>query len=117
MKTVKVIQTLLFASMFLLLTGFSSYAAKPSAAPAEYIQKVIKENMKYPVQAIKNACTGTVDVTFKINDEGKIVIQKISTDSKEIADGVKEQLSNISYKNVKTPYNQYYKVTISFKLV
>ena len=117
MKTLKVIQTMLFATMFIFLTGFSSHAGKPALASAEQIQKVIKESLKYPQQAIKNACTGSVDVTFTINEEGQIIIKKIATDNKDIADGVKEQLSNICCKDFKTPFNQHYKLTISFKLV
>ena len=117
MKTTKVISTLFFATMFILLTGFSSYAIKPAIAPAEKIQKVIKEAVRYPVQAIKTGATGSVDVTFIVNDEGQIVIKHMSADSPEIAEGVKQQLSNVCCKGIKTPYNQYYKVTITFKLV
>jgi len=118
MKTVKAISALLFTMMFVLLTGFSSYAIKPTAmAPAESIQKMIKESLKYPEEAIKTGTTGTVDVTFKINDEGQIVIRKITADSKVIADAVEDQLADICCKGIRTPYNQYYKVTITFKLI
>jgi hypothetical protein len=117
MKTTKLIPTVLFATLFLLFTGFSSYAIKPAIAPAEKIHQVIKENLKYPAQAVKTGATGSVDVTFVINDDGQIVIKKMSCDCPEIADNVKEQLANICCKGIKTPYNQYYKVTISFKLV
>jgi hypothetical protein len=117
MKTLKFIPALLIATMFILFTGFSSYAIKPAIAPAEHIQKVISESLKYPQQALRNANTGSVDVLFTINDDGQLVIKKMSTDNKEIAEDVRVQLSKICCKDIKTPFNQYYKVTISFKLI
>jgi outer membrane biosynthesis protein TonB len=117
MKTLRVLQITIFAALFIFLTGYSSYAIKPALAPAEHIQKVIKETLKYPEQAIKSGYTGSVDVTFTISDDGKIIVKKLSTDDKEIAANVKEQLSNICCKDIKSPYNQHYKVTITFKLV
>jgi hypothetical protein len=56
-------------------------------------------------------------VLFTVNEDGTINIKKISTSDKVIADGVKEQLSKVCCKGIKTPFNQYYKVSITFKLV
>ena len=117
MKTTRFIPAILIATMILFLTGFSSYAIKPALAPAEHIQKIITENLKYPQQALKDAYTGSVDVLFKIDDKGQIVVKKISTDNRAIAENVKTQLANICCKDIKSPYNQYYKVTINFKLI
>jgi len=117
MKTSKLISVLFLSLFFVSLCGYSSYAIKPALAPAEHIQKVIKESIKYPDDALRSGITGTVDVTFVVNDEGRIVIKNLSSDAKEIEKGVREQLTTLCCKGIKAPYNQYYKVTISFKLV
>ncbi|MEI7661560.1 MAG: hypothetical protein WCK34_05165 [Bacteroidota bacterium] len=117
MKTFKVIPTLIFAMMFLLFSGLSAYAIKPALAPAQHIQKIISETIKYPAQALKNASTGSVDVLFTINDEGQLVVKKISTDNRMIAEDVKAQLSKACFKDVNIPYNQFFRINITFKLV
>ena len=116
MKTLKFIPTLMIATLFI-LGGFSSFAIKPARAPAENIHKVISENLKYPERALRNSTTGSVDVLFTIGEEGQILIKNILTDNKDIADGVREQLKNLSCKDIKSPFNQHYKVTITFKLI
>ena len=109
MKTFKVIPTLLFAVMFIFLTGFSSRAITPATANLVHLQKAIKETLRYPEQAIKSGCTGTVNVIFTIDEKGKIDIKKTFSDNPEIAKIVKEQLSSVCCKEVKTLYNQHYK--------
>ena len=78
---------------------------------------MITKNLKYPKHALENSYTGSVEVLFKINDEGKIVVKTMSTENEEIAKSVTAQLENICCKDIKTPFNQYYRVTISFKLI
>ncbi len=117
MKTSKLIPAMLMATLFFLFTGFSSYAIKPALAPAEHIQNVIKETVKYPQQALKSGTMGSVDVLFTITDEGQLIIKKLSGDNKSISEDVKQQLSKVYCKDVKFPYNQYFKINIRFKLV
>jgi outer membrane biosynthesis protein TonB len=117
MKTSNLFPVILFILITFCISGLSSYAATPSVGPSDRIQKMIKESVKYPEKAYKNSCCGTVDVVFTINDDGQINIKKMSTDNKEIADGVKEQLSKVCCKGIKSPFNQHYKVSITFKLI
>ncbi len=117
MKTSNLIPAILFVLMISCISGISSYAANPAVASSDRIQKMIKEAVKYPEKAYKNSCCGTVDIVFTINDDGQINIKKMSTDNKEIADGVKDQLSKVCCKGIKSPYNQHYKVSFTFKLV
>ena len=117
MKTLNVIPTLVLTAMILVITGFSTYAIKPAMAPAEHIQKVISETVKYPAPALKHGETGSVDVLFLMNDDGQLVIKKVWGDTPAIADDIKTQLSNVICRDVKFPYNQYYKISITFKLV
>ena len=117
MKTLKVIRTLSIILMVICISVISSFAGKPEIAPAVHIQKVIKDNIIYPANAMKNCCTGSVNVTFAITENGKIDIKKISTDNKEIAEEVKAQLAKINYKDANAPSYQLYEITISFKLI
>ena len=117
MKTSKVISALFIVLMIFCISGISSYAANPAPGPADRIQKMIKESIKYPEKAIRNGCCGTVDVTFTVNADGKINITKMSTETKEVYELVKEQLSNVCCKGIKAPFNQHYKVSITFKLI
>ena len=117
MKTIKLIRSFSLLLMIFCISVLSSFAAKPEIAAAVHIQKAIQENVKYPERAVKNCCTGSVDVTFTIDETGKINIKELSTDNKEIAEGVKAQLSKINCKEANAPSYQLYKVTISFKLI
>ena len=117
MKTTKIIRIFSFVTMFVLLSAISTNAAKPALTPADHIQKIIKESIIYPEQALKNCCSGSVDVYFTVNEDGKINIERMYGDTEEMEQAVKEQLSTICCKGIKTPYNEHYKVTISFKLI
>jgi hypothetical protein len=117
MKKETFIRSLCVIILVLCISGISAYAGLPDVPPAIQLQSIIKENVKYPENAVKNSWTGTVDVTFKVDEKGNILIKKISTDNKEIAESVKGQLSKINCKDANAPFYQLYKVTISFKLV
>jgi hypothetical protein len=117
MKTLKIIPVVTFTLMFIFITGFTSHASNPVMAPAENLQKVIKETLKYPEQAIKNGYTGSVDVIFTVDEEGKINIKNTYADNPEIEKIVKEQLARVCCKGVKTPTNEHYKITITFKFI
>jgi hypothetical protein len=108
---------MLIVLMLLTISGNASYGVNPGPSSSDLIHKMIKESIKYPEQAYKKGCTGSVDVLFSINKEGKIDIDKLSTGDKEIAEGVKKQLSAVCCKGIKTPYDQHYWVTIRFKLI
>jgi outer membrane biosynthesis protein TonB len=117
MKTSKVISALFIVLMIFSISGMSSYAANPVPGPADRIQKMIKESIKYPEKAIRNGCCGTVDVTFTVDTDGKINIKKMSTENKDVYELVKQQLSSVCCKGIKTPFNQHYKVSITYKLI
>jgi hypothetical protein len=117
MKTTKIIRLFSIVSMLVIFAAISAYAGKPALTPAQHIQKVIKESITYPEQAVKECCTGSVDVYFTVSDDGKIQIDRLAGDTEGLEKMVKEQLSTICCKGIKTPYNEHYKITISFKLI
>ena len=117
MKTINLIRTLFIILMLICISGISSYATKPEIEPAIHIQKVIKEGVKYPEKAVKNCCTGSVDVFFSVGEDGKINIEKTFAENAQIERMVKEQLSQICCKGLKVPSYEHYKITITFKLL
>ncbi len=117
MKTTKMFRLATITMMFVAFAVFSANAGKPALTPADHVQKIIKESIKYPEQALRHCCTGSVDVYFIVDDEGKIKIEQTYSDNPEIERLLKKQLSDISCKGIKIPYNEHYKVTITFKLV
>ena len=117
MKAINIFRILGIGMMFMLITAITVNAEKPAISPAQHIQKTIKESIKYPAQAQKHCCQGSVDVYFTINSEGKIVIEDIWGDKEDLVKNVKEQLSSICCKGIKAPYNEHYAITITFKLV
>jgi hypothetical protein len=117
MKTVKLIRTIFVILMLVCISGISSYAAEPFSAPADHLQKVIKEGVKYPEQAVKNCCTGSVDVYFTVNEDGTIKIEKTFAENPHVEKMVKDQLSTICCKGIHVPAFEHYKITITFKLL
>ena len=117
MKAVNLIRGIFIIMMLIFISGISAYATKPAVAAATHLQKVLKENVRYPEQAVKKCCTGSVDVIFTLDEEGKIKVEKTFAENAEIEKMVKEQLSSICCKGIETPFNQHYKVRITFKLV
>ena len=117
MKTVKLTRTIFIILMLVCISGISSYAAEPILATADYLQKVIKEGVKYPEKAVKNCCTGSVDVYFAVNEDGTIKIEKTYAENPHVENMVKDQLSSICCKGVKVASFEHYKITITFKLV
>ncbi len=116
MKTTKVIPVILIAMVLAFTTSFQASALKPQIATPTYLQKVIKESIKYPENALKKSCCGEVDVIFSLNEDGTIRIRSMHADNADIEKGVKEQLAKISFKDVRPAFNQQYRVKITFKL-
>ena len=117
MKTVKFIRAAFIILVMFCISGISIYAAEPAMAPTQHLQKVIKDGLKYPEQAVKNCCTGTVNVYFTVGEDGKIIIEKTFADNAHVEKMVKDQLSAICCKGVTVPTYEHYKITITFKLL
>lgn len=113
----KFLPAILFFLMVVCIPGVSSFASDPVDGSSDSLQRIIKESLKYPDEAIRNCYTGKVDVVFTVNEEGQLNIKEIYSDNSDMAKCVKKQLSTICCKGIKTPYNKHYAVSIAFKLV
>jgi hypothetical protein len=117
MKAMNVIRPALAILFLLMITASISLAGKTAVPAAKNVHTILKECIKYPPHTYANCPEGKVTVKFMISDEGKIIVRKISTDNEKFAECVKEQLGNIDLKQIKSPYNQLYSVTFTFKIV
>ena len=117
MKTSSFFRTLTFVVTMICITAVASYAIEPVTAPVQKLQKIFKENIKYPEQAIKECCTGWVDVYFTVNEDGKINVEKMVSENDHVEKMVKNQLSNICCKAAKVPSFEHYKIRITFALI
>ncbi|MDP4281445.1 MAG: hypothetical protein Q8867_04775 [Bacteroidota bacterium] len=113
MKVLNVIR-MLALTFFLAFMSFQvSYAAKPAS---KCLRETLMGSVRYPDAIMKQSGVGSVEVTFIISDEGKILIKNIKTDNEELAEYVKDQLGCISCENLFGAYNQHYRITFRFKL-
>lgn len=117
MKTSIFFRTLMFAVTLVCISAVASYAVEPVTAPVQKLQKIIKENIKYPDQAIRECCTGWVDVYFTVNEDGKINIEKMVSENDHVKKMVQNQLSDICCKAAKVPSFEHYKIRITFALI
>jgi len=118
MKTMNIFRIPFIILMLICISGFATYAFEPvTVPPAQYLQQVIKEKVKYPEQAVRSSSTGTVDVIFTVTNEGKINIKKTFSDNRIIEKIVKDQLSSINFQGARIPSYEQYKVRITFKLI
>lgn len=114
-----------FISVFILSCTLAfqlSYARKPASAlskPAyiEQLNIIVKDAVKYPGFDLKKEERGDITVTFTLSDDGKIQVEKVTAATERIEKYVKEQLTDVSAKDVLHPYGQKYKVKFSFKNV
>jgi hypothetical protein len=120
MKTINLIRVFALIMIFVSAASMTSYAKKPvtTNAPSTVatIQNTLSGALKFPADCNKSDFEGTVDVIFLIED-GKMVIEKATSDNKELAKYVKEELCKICCKHIKSLTNQHYEVKLNFQLV
>jgi outer membrane biosynthesis protein TonB len=96
-------------------TGYGKTPAELSAiSSSKEIRKIITKSIKYPDFGYKKDMYGDVEITFTVSEEGTIDIKKISSENDELKNYVKEQISNITIKDVSHPVNQKYSVKLAF---
>jgi hypothetical protein len=112
MKTIIVtIITLIFLGT--VTTGYGKISAtKNRDASAKAIHKIIMKSIEYPDFGYKDNLAGDVEITFALTADGKIEIKKISSGSDLLNNWIKEQLSEITIKDIFSPVNQLYRINI-----
>lgn len=104
--------TMLVIGIFGLSTLDSAYAGTPVS---NSIRQTIIESVSYPDVILGKDAKETVDVLFKMTDDGKVEIRKITTANKELSKYVTEQISKIKISEALDLNNTYYKITLTFQ--
>ena len=119
MKTITVLSRWMIVFVAGIIMSSAAFAGNPAQAPAirsQKIQEKIAQTIKFPETSFAKEYSGeSVEVTFILTDDGKIEVKSVSCDCKELADNIREQLTNVYCEGVIQPYNQHYKVKIRFE--
>jgi len=111
----------LLTLMFISVPGtYSLFAKDHSASVFKSIEKeklntIIVDAVKYPAFSLSKEERGEISVTFSLTDEGMIKVEQVAAPSKRIEDYVKDQLSDVSAKDVLHFYNQKFSVKFRFE--
>lgn len=92
MKTLK----FLFGFLLVVIISGSVFAKDNKTQTQKNINYLIKKEITYPQLAIENQIEGSVLIQYKVNEDGKIVIEKINYENVLLGDYVKEKLSKIN---------------------
>ena len=94
--TILKIMAVIFLSGIVLNSNAGSVPSKSSNSLSKELGKIIS----YPESAVKNNLEGSVCVSFKLNEEGKVVINEITATNSEFKNYVENKLQNTTFKNI-----------------
>ena len=119
MKTINFIRALITIMLVGAVFSMNTYARNPNKDTkypyyAKQIKHVLEQNVKFPECGMTLAGQGIAEVIFSIKADGKIDIDEISANCKDLEVYVKKQLNELSVTNITHPAGQHYKVTFIF---
>jgi len=114
MKTIKITRILIIALLVGFISTFTVYAKSPAAMAAQKIQRKLTEIIQNIDDPESTPVSGTVVVTFTVNDEGKIEVKKLESNNDEAENFVVKKISSVTYKNFVNPYHPLYKIKVRF---
>jgi len=104
MKTLNIKSVIVIVS----LISISLFGMAKGLEPVKDTKQIIAEKIAYPVFAIEKHIEGMVEVYFIIDSDGKIVIDDIKSESKELKDYVRKEIEKIRLsENLNDPKLKY----------
>jgi hypothetical protein len=120
MKPIHLIRVFALIIIIVSAATLAGFAKKPviTNAPttAATIHSTLSSYLKFPANVNRSEYEGTVDLIFLIED-GKMIIEKATSDNKDLAAYVKEELGKICCKHIRSLTNQHYAVRLNFALL
>jgi outer membrane biosynthesis protein TonB len=111
-------RSLILTLVFLLSLGGSTFASgdepEKSIKSTETIKKMVDKHMVYPIFQIQSM-EGTVEVSFKINDDGEVNILNIKSSNPDLIDYVVKKLKKIKLEESDDGSGQTIKYRFVFK--
>lgn len=103
----------IFLITFLALVSMTiSYAGNGTG-----INKTISKQLKVPQQLKNNKLNENVNVQFKINNNGKIILLEVNTSNKELKKYVESEFPKLDLKNEVTKAETIYFIDLNFKVL
>jgi len=119
MKKIKISSIFIALLFFGILTSQTSFARKPApmkSPDVTQLSKLVTKLVEYPDFSLTSKEEdGETYVTFKLADDGKLKIEKVTAPSQRLEDYIKEKLTNVTAENVIHPSDQLYRVKIRFE--
>ena len=115
MKTTILICLAFLFSMSAVNAG-SNYSMKPKSEVVKYISKFVK----YPRHLQDSKRTGSVYVSFKVDQQGNLLVDKINASDSELQAYIANELAKIKIDTSKVKiddYDQSYIVRLKFEVV
>lgn len=101
-----------------LLTTTSSQAGLPDKVAVTHqksIQEKLSESIQFPDDSYFKIPNGeTALVLFTLDDEGKVVVDKIDCNNEDMKESLRTQMNQVVCDNVIHPYKQQYQIRIKF---
>ena len=104
----------LFVAIF---SAGASYAASPVALSAKNLREKLVETFQQTENQPGFPASGVVEILFTLSDDGKIVVKKLKASNDIIGGYVKEKITSVEMNNFIHPYNQYYRIKLSFSQI
>jgi len=114
MKTIKIITA---STLILMMTAFSSFAKDNETNQKSSLKKVLAKEVSYPSFAIETEKEGTVMVQFTVNEEGKVVIERMNYEDVTLGDYVRECLSKVVLDKKDPAIGNSHAIKFDFKLM
>ena len=114
MKKLKFVKII---SIFVTLTFLGFSTVKASSLNTDDIRQTIIKKITYPEFAKEKTMEGQVLVTFGFDQNGKAIIYSSVSSRSELAEYVKNTISDIKFKEKVLNVDQLYRIEITFKLL
>lgn len=110
----RILKIALFMAIF---SAATAYAANPVPFAAKNIRQKLVETFQHNENQIGFPSSGVVEILFTLSDDGKIEVKKFKATNDKIAGYVKKKIAAIEMNDFIHPYNQYYKIKLSFSQI
>jgi outer membrane biosynthesis protein TonB len=104
-------------SIFLILICVFTFSIVTAFEPETTVRKVLTGMVTYPQKAKDQMIEGTVTVIVMIQDDGKVIVKKATSESDVLKDGVVEQLKTAVIEPNSAYKNNSYTIQFTFKLI
>jgi outer membrane biosynthesis protein TonB len=104
-------------SILFLLVCIFAFSMANAFEPETTVKKVLTAKVTYPEKAQDQMIEGTVTVDVVIEDDGKVIVKKATSDSDVLKDGVVDQLKTAVIEPNAAYKGNTYTIKYNFQLI